>query len=1519
MSSNQSQPFNQTLYGTPVENKATESSTKNKALGNNNSPIGESYPYIQKLSENIQRHRQHLYSNMNIALETPVRNQIGNEEAIPSSLPIHLSTNFEPVHIESEVPIGANYYSYPEYNTNLINPNQFIVPPNLPIFGIGTNPNQEIEYFTRIFALTLNAYGLNIDTAWCRLLPLCIPIDMQDWLQRTHPTTHDWKKVCFSLHRQYGNPNKRREALVKLYSCKFQNDESIMEFIQKFLTLMREAQVSSENIDMVDYLLQQLPMNIAIQLESNIQFGRIKRSVIEIEALTRTFPGVFIKRKSNNTISSNSINNNNNNNNNNNRRLNTITKYCKTHSHGNHTSEECYYPKHVKNNNNINNNNSYRNNNNINNKSYQNNNNINNNNNYRNNNDINNNNNYRNNNNTNNNNSYRNNKNINSNNNQPSNKNDTESKPVVCYYCQEPGHVSTYCPEKEEHVKSRRTWVRENDTKLNNNDLEEYEIPIIINDQPITALVDTGANTTFITQNLVDQLNILVNPIEGFIELAIPGFKVPRIAITDPVILQCGEIRIKTQLEVVKQLNGPEIFIGTDIISKLEIPINGLPFKLDHDISEESHLDQIDPTVEISDDSQDITKEMLNTAMNEIQSELNNNENISPLEICPLPMAVVRLDTPKGKHTYKRQYQIAEKIKPAMQEVIDEWIAERVITRMKEPTQFNTPIFPIPKKDHTGEKTLCRPCMDFRALNDLIISDKYPLPLIHDIFESLKGSKYFTSLDLKSAYHRFPVIEEHQYKTAFTWNDIQYKFLRAPFGLKNLPSQFQHVIHFIFKECPFVKTFIDDAIVFSPDWETHIKHVKIAIIKLNEARLILNIQKCYFFQTSLLLLGFRINAYGHSIDPNHIKKASNWPIPTTGKQIQAFLGFVNYFREHILLISNLMAPLDSLRFTKKIIPSEWTKDHKESFETLKEILLTAPLLAYPDFSKPFFIATDASNVGIGAVIYQYDNEHNSKKYISFQARALTKSERNYSATKRELLGIVFALKKFHKYVWGTHFTLYTDHKALTYLHTQPNLSPMLINWYELIFDYNFAVFYKPGIRNVLPDALSRFFTEEENETASQSTITIRKISKYEKTEFNEQEKLQILLKEHLLGHFGPDTMVKSLKEKEIFWNNILNDATKLTKSCIQCLRYNIVRHGYHPLTPIVADQPFDHIAIDLAGPFNTSIDKQHWLLIIIDIHSRFVLLRTIIDKSAASVADTLLKVFFDFGFPRIIQSDNGTEFVNHVIKKIIESARIDHRLITPYHPRSNGAAERTVQTAKLLIYKLMKGIKQDWSLYVPFTQYCINNKIKHRTKTAPFTIMFGRLSNPLKDYTKQESSIADEKQMHKHALFMQHTLFPAIHEATEYVTTVMKQRFDDKHKIVDYLTDTYVMIIDKIQASKSDLAHEGPFKIIRKTQGGSYELADLDGSILKRRYPPRDLIPISNNDIFQEESYEIDSIIDHRYNPNNEIEYKVKWKGYSSDNDSWEPFANFNSITLIDKYWNQLQLKNPSVVSTGRK
>ena len=187
-------------------------------------------------------------------------------------------------------------------------------------------------------------------------------------------------------------------------------------------------------------------------------------------------------------------------------------------------------------------------------------------------------------------------------------------------------------------------------------------------------------------------------------------------------------------------------------------------------------------------------------------------------------------------------------------------------------------------------------------------------------------------------------------------------------------------------------------------------------------------------------------------------------------------------------ISEVTAPLDKLRFEGKL-DKLWTSEQERAFEKIKALLSSAPLLYHPDLEQHFYVATDASNYSIGAVLYQVIK--NETRYIGFMARSLSTSEKNYSTTKRELLAVIFALKKFHPFLWGNPFTLYTDHKALTYLHTQPVANAMMINWLDTILDYNFKIIHRPSIQNILPDALSRLFEPEKTlEGDNKTTKTI---------------------------------------------------------------------------------------------------------------------------------------------------------------------------------------------------------------------------------------------------------------------------------------------------------------------------------------------------------------------------------------------------------------------------------------------
>jgi transposase InsO family protein len=234
------------------------------------------------------------------------------------------------------------------------------------------------------------------------------------------------------------------------------------------------------------------------------------------------------------------------------------------------------------------------------------------------------------------------------------------------------------------------------------------------------------------------------------------------------------------------------------------------------------------------------------------------------------------------------------------------------------------------------------------------------------------------------------------------------------------------------------------------------------------------------------------------------------------------------------------------------------------------------------------------------------------------------------------------------------------------------------------------------------------------------------------------ERKLLLMREHLKGHFASDAIYYGLKRKGIYWANLKNEAIQLVKSCTPCQQFNIVKKGYNPLRPITASLPGDSWGIDLAGPFKTSIQGNNYLLIMVDIATRYCVLRPIPDKSSLSIVKEIVNLMVTFGIPRIIQSDNGTEFVNEMMSLLAEHSGFEHRLISAYHPRANGVSERWVQSSVNTIKKQVNGMSADWDLYVGPTQLFLNTKYNERTKTPPFTLMFGRNANDFEDFSKEK-------------------------------------------------------------------------------------------------------------------------------------------------------------------------------------
>lgn len=400
---------------------------------------------------------------------------------------------------------------------------------------------------------------------------------------------------------------------------------------------------------------------------------------------------------------------------------------------------------------------------------------------------------------------------------------------------------------------------------------------------------------------------------------------------------------------------------------------------------------------------------------------------------------------------------------------VEKLLKNNVIQESHSP--WNAPVHLVPKKMDASGETKFRMVIDYRRLNDITTDDKYPLPNITDLFDKLGKSKYFTTLDLANGYHQIEINESDRQKTAFSTEAGHYEFLRMPFGLKTAPATFQRAMDNVLRGLQGLHclVYMDDIIIYSTSMQEHVKDLRSIFDRLREANLKVQLDKSEFLRKEVLYLGHTITDQGLKPNDDKIKAVLNYPLPKTVTEIKSFLGLVGYYRRFIKDFAKITKPLTNcLKKRNKIVIDQ---KYMDAFHQCKELLTHAPLLQYPDQSKPFILTTDASAVALGAVLSQ--GTIGTDQPIAYASRTLSETEMRYSTIERELLGVIWAVKHFRPYLYGNKFTIYTDHRPLTWLDSLKEPNSKLTRWRLRLQEYDFETKYKNGKQNTNADALSR--------------------------------------------------------------------------------------------------------------------------------------------------------------------------------------------------------------------------------------------------------------------------------------------------------------------------------------------------------------------------------------------------------------------------------------------------------------
>ena len=437
-------------------------------------------------------------------------------------------------------------------------------------------------------------------------------------------------------------------------------------------------------------------------------------------------------------------------------------------------------------------------------------------------------------------------------------------------------------------------------------------------------------------------------------------------------------------------------------------------------------------------------------------------ESIPPQRDFDCPINLV----PGAKPVRGRNFQLTREEEKLLKDWIDTNLKKGIIRPSNSP--WASPCF------YVHQKGKLRLCMDYRKLNEQTIKDRGPIPLIADLIVHLSRGKFFTTLDLRGAYHLLRIMLGDEFKTAFTTKFGQFEFLVLPFGLANAPAAFQRFMNSMFcKQIgDYVLVYLDDIIIYSEDLEEHKRQVREVLQILQDNGLRCSPEKCHFYQTSVKYLGYVISDKGVSMDSEKIEAVASWPIPKNVKDLQKFLGFANFYRDLINNYSEFTAPLTSL--LKKGVTFAWSQEQEEAFQKIKAAFSADNFLAHPNEAQPFVLETDASKVAISGVLSQYDSKMVLRP-VAFYSRQLNPAERNYEIYDRELLAIIESFHHWRHFLQGGFHkvAVISDHENLKYFMSTKRLNRRQGRWMLFLSEYDFVITHRPGSRQGKSDALSR--------------------------------------------------------------------------------------------------------------------------------------------------------------------------------------------------------------------------------------------------------------------------------------------------------------------------------------------------------------------------------------------------------------------------------------------------------------
>lgn len=738
--------------------------------------------------------------------------------------------------------------------------------------------------------------------------------------------------------------------------------------------------------------------------------------------------------------------------------------------------------------------------------------------------------------------------------------------------------------------------------------------------------------------------------------------------------------------------------------------------------------------------------------LDEFQSVFQEPTELPPKRLCDHKIPLL----PGSKAVFIRPYRHTPAQKDEIERQVKEMLQNGIIQHSSSP--FSSPALLVKKKDGSW-----RVCIDYRQLNAITKKGTYPMPIIDELLDELAGAKIFSKLDLRAGYHQIRMAEGEEFKTAFQTHSGHYEYKVMSFGLTGAPATFQGAMNDtlrpLLRKCALV--FFDDILIYSPDMNSHLDHLKQVLQLLATHQWKVKLSKCDFAQTQISYLGYIISGQGVSTDPSKIQSIVDWAVPTTLKKLRGFLGLAGYYRKFVKDFGTLSKPLTQL--LKKDAPFVWSAEVNQAFQALKHALTSTPVLALPNFQQGFTIETDASDIGIGAVLSQ--NQHP----VAFVSKALGPRTQGLSTYEKECLAIMMAVDHWRPYLQFQEFLIITDHHSLMHLTEQRLHTPWQQKAFTKLSGLQFQIVYRKGKHNAAADALSRHVPEETSEFLGISTcspVWLQDIlhgydqdplalslltglavnpSSYPHYSLSkglikhkgkvwvgnnsniQQQIISALHDSPLGGHSGFPVTYKRIKSL-FSWPHMKLTVQKQLASCAVCLQAKPDRSKYPGLLqPLpVPDGAWQIISMDFIEGLPKSY-HQDCILVVVDKFSKYAHFMPLYHPfSALDVAKVfMLNVYKLHGLPQIIISDRDKIFTSALWEQLFLRSGTKLHLSSAYHPQSDGQTERVNQCLEIFLRCFVHATPAKWSLWLHLAEFWYKSSYHSALNKTPFEVLYG--------------------------------------------------------------------------------------------------------------------------------------------------------------------------------------------------